>query len=230
VTALRRDVVRAKPFLKRIYREWYDLIRESLPPGPGAVVELGSGAGFLRDTIPGTPGVDVVFDAQRLPFQDRSLRAVVMVDVLHHLPDCRRFFAEAARCVRPGGAICAIEPWVSDWSRFVYGRLHHEPFLPDAEDWAFPAAGPLSSSNQALPWIVLERDRAVFEREFPSWRIARVTPFMPFRYLASGGIGLRASAPLWSYGLVATLERALRPVMPKLAMFAHLVLERVEPA
>jgi SAM-dependent methyltransferase len=235
-TALRREIVRSKPFLRRVYLEWYRLVRDCLPPFPGEVLELGSGAGFLREVIPGaltsevfpTPGVDLVVDAHCLPFRDRSLRAVAMFDVLHHLSDLRRFFAEAARCVRPGGVITAVEPWVTVWSGFVYRRFHHEPFVPEASDWAFPASGPLSASNQALPWIVLERDRRMFEREFPCWRVARVTPLMPLRYLASGGVGLRVSAPAWSYGLFVGLERLLAPFMRQLAMFAHVVLERVD--
>jgi hypothetical protein len=42
---------------------------------------------------------------------------------------------------------------------------------PDAADWSFPAVGPLSGANGALPWILFERDRARFEREFPQWVI-----------------------------------------------------------
>jgi hypothetical protein len=198
------------------------------------VVELGSGAGFLRDVVPGAlasdvlfcPGLDVVLDAQRLPFVAGSLRSIAFVNVLHHVPNCRAFFADAARTVRPGGAVVAIEPWVSAWSSFVYRHLHHEPFLPDAVEWSFPCSGPLSSANGALPWIVFERDRATFLREFPQWHLARVQPLMPVRYLASGGVGLRSLAPGWTYPLVAAAERLIAPWMSSVAMFALVVLER----
>jgi SAM-dependent methyltransferase len=233
-TTLRREIVSSKPFLRRVYLEWYGLVRDGLPAGPGAVLELGSGAGFLREIVPAViasevfpcPGVDLVADGQALPFAEDALRAVAMVDVLHHLPDCRRFFAEAARCVRPGGAILAVEPWVSGWSRLVFARFHHEPFRPDAADWAFPPAGPLSGANQALPWILFHRDREAFERTFPEWTVELVRPFMPFRYVASGGVGLRALAPEWSYPAVAAFERILEPWMGRLAMFAFVVLRR----
>jgi SAM-dependent methyltransferase len=233
-TALRREIVRTKPFLRRIYEEWYRALAASVPPGPGAVLELGSGAGFLREVLPEaitsevfrTPGAAVVLDARVLPVRAGALRAVVMTDVLHHVPDCRAFFAEATRCVRPGGVVSAIEPWVSAWSSFVYGRLHHEPFRPDAPEWEFPAAGPLSGSNQALPWILFERDRARFEAEFPGWRVEVVRPFMPFRYLASGGVGLRALSPAWSTPAWRGIERLAAPWMRSLAMFAHVVLRR----
>lgn len=235
-TVRRREIIASKPLLRSIYREWYELARDSLPPVAGAVVELGSGAGFLRDVLRDAitsevffcPGVQLVADGQRLPFQTARLCAIVLVDVLHHLPNCRDFFAEAARCVRSGGAIVAIEPWVSAWSRLIYGRFHHEPFRPDAAEWEFPASGPLSGANQALPWILFARDRARFEQEFPEWRVANVTPMMPFRYLASGGVGLRSLVPAWADPLIVGLERVVSPAMGKLAMFAHIVIRRTD--
>ena len=233
-TELRKAIIQSKPFLRRIYLEWYRLLADSLPPGPGAVVELGSGAGFFREVVPEavtsevffSPGVQVVLDGQELPFASGSLRAIAMVDVLHHLPRCRRFFASAARCVRPGGAIVAIEPWVTAWSRFVYGRMHHEPFSPEGPAWDFPSSGPLSGANLALPWIALERDRPTFEHRFPQWRVARARPFMPFRYLASGGVGMRSLAPGWAFRVCTVLEDLLSPAARHLGMFAHLVVER----
>lgn len=233
-THLRRQIVASKPFLRRIYLEWYRQIRASLPPGDGALLELGSGAGFLREVLPDAvtseifhcPGVHLVLDGQRLPFHDASLRAVVMTDVMHHLPDVRRFLRDASRAVRPGGAIVAVEPWVTSWSRIVYGKLHHEPFRPESETWEFPASGPLSGANGALPWMLCERDRGILEREFPQWRVAQVKPLMPVSYLLSGGVSLRSLVPGWSFGAVRGAERLLQPWMGRLAMFAHLVLER----
>ena len=90
-----------------------------------------------------------------------------MTNVLHHLPNPADFLAESLRCVRQGGVIAMIEPWVRSWSRLVYRLLHYESFQLDARDWGFPGSGPLSGANGALPWIILQRDRARFEREFP---------------------------------------------------------------
>jgi SAM-dependent methyltransferase len=161
-----------------------------------------------------------------LPFAAGSLRAIVMTNVLHHLPQPRRFLADAAHCVRPGGALVMIEPWVSPWSRFVYGRLHHEPFEPHARTWEFPATGPLSGANGALPWILFVRDRAQFEAEFPEWRIEHIQPGMPFRYLLSGGVSLRSLMPGASEGLWRGVERLMQPCMSRWAMFASIKLVR----
>jgi hypothetical protein len=151
-----------------------------------------------------------------------------MVDVLHHLSAPRRFFAEAARCVRPDGAMVMIEPWVTRWSKLIYGNLHHEPFRPDACEWEFPTTGPLSGANGALPWIVFERDRAQFAREFPAWEIHRIEVGMPFRYLVSGGISMRSLMPNWSFALWRKLEDTLEPWMRTLGMFARITLRRTQ--
>jgi hypothetical protein len=230
-TALRRRIIESKPFLRRIYLQWYTMLAADIPPGEGGVLELGSGAGFFRDVVPGTicteifacPGIDVVLDGQRMPLADGPLRAIVMTDVFHHLPKARDFFAEATRVVRSGGVIAMTEPWVTPWSRLIYTRLHHEPFRPDATEWEFPSSGPLSGANGALPWIVFQRDRAAFEREFPLWAIERVEPIMPLRYLLSGGVSMRSLMPAAMYRPVAGLEKLAGPGA---AMFAHIVLRR----
>jgi SAM-dependent methyltransferase len=233
-TELRRRIIRDKPFLRRIYVEWYRAIAAALPPGNEPVLELGSGAGFLDEFIPRLitseifpcPSVKIVLDGQSLPFADASLRAIVMTDVLHHIPRPRLFFAEAARCVRPGGAIVAIEPWVTRWSRWIYGRFHHEPFDPQRADWEFPLSGPLSGANGALPWIIFQRDREQFEREFPHWQIVSIRPVMPLRYLLSGGVSLRSLMPGITFGFWRGIETILDPWRNTLAMFAEIKLLR----
>jgi SAM-dependent methyltransferase len=232
-TALRRRIIQQKKFLRKIYEEWYRDIGASLPRSEGALLELGSGAGFMAEMLPGlttsdllpVPGIDLVTDAQRLPFADGSLRAIVLTNLLHHLHDPGRFLSDAGRAVRPGGVLSMIEPWVSPWSRLVYDHLHHEPFDP-AASWRSEAGGPLSQANGALPWVLFARDRERFLREFPCWEIERIRTMMPLRYLLSGGVSLRSLMPGWSHGTWALLERLLQPAMPALAMFAHIVLRR----
>jgi len=235
-THLRRQIIREKSFLGRIYQEWYQAIATALPSGEGAVLELGAGGGFMNDFIPGLitselfhcPHIRVVADGLRLPFAAQSLRGIVMTNVLHHLPQPRLFFAEATRCVRPNGVVAMVEPWVSSWSRFVYARLHHEPFEPDAPSWELPRNGPLSSANDALPWIILARDRSNFEQEFPQWRIELINPIMPFRYLLSGGVSMRTLVPGSSFRIWKQIENSLGRWNRRLAIFAQIVLRRVD--
>jgi SAM-dependent methyltransferase len=229
-TRLRRTIIREKGLLRAIYTEWYQRIVAALPEGT-AVLELGSGAGFLRELLPHvitsdvlkTPGVELVADACALPLPDGSLDAIVMTDVFHHIPDVRRFLQEAERCVRPGGKVVMVEPWRTPWSEWVYTRLHAEPFVPQG-GWDIPRSGPLSGANGALPWIVFERDRAVFMRTYPRWQINAIEPLMPFAYLLSGGVSMRSLAPGILYRWIRALERRFTP--RRWAMFAIIELER----
>jgi hypothetical protein len=120
-----------------------------------------------------------------------------------------------------------IEPWVTPWSQQVYRHLHHEPFLPYAEHWEFPPAGPLSGANGALPWIIFHRDRSRFTDEFPEWAVKTIEPDMPLSYLLSGGISMRAFMPGWAYGVIRGLEGRLGSWMHWCAMFARIRLERM---
>ncbi len=237
-TRLRREIILSKPFLRRIYQEWYAFLSDALPAGlSGPVLELGSGGGFLEQVIPGlitsdilpVAGLDLALDGRRLPFAAAALRGIVFTNVFHHIPQPAAFLAEAARCIQPGGVVAMVEPWASPWSEWVYTRLHDEPFDPRAAAWEFPERGPLSGSNQALPWIVFERDRARFTAEFPAWKIRQMTPCLPFRYLLSGGVSLRSLAPGWTFPAWRRVERLLQPWVGRLGMFAQIVLEKVNP-
>jgi len=232
-TNLRRQIIAQKPFLRRIYQEWYEMLALQIPAGDGKILELGSGAGFLPQRLPDVITSDIlpcddlnlVLDGQLLPFADASLKAIVMVDVMHHLPRIRQFFSESARCIRSGGVIAAVEPWLTPWSQFVYSQLHFEPFDPGAQ-WEFPPTGPLSGANGALPWIIFHRDRAKFAAEFPQWKIRRIQVFMPFRLLVCGGVSFRNLMPSFTFKLWRGLENLLTPLKNQLGMLAFIVLER----
>lgn len=233
-TELRKKIILSKPFLKSIYDEWYQLLARELPAVEGQILELGSGGGYCAQFIPGLitseaipcPGVQIIADAQRLPFADQSMRAILMTNVLHHMPDARRFFAEASRCVRPGGRLLMIEPWLTSWSRFVYRHLHAEAFSPEAPDWSFASTGPLSGANTALPWIVFARDRGKFESEFPEFSIEKIQPMLPFCYLVSGGVSMRSLMPGFTHSAWKALEGMLQSQMSRLGAFAFITLLR----
>lgn len=230
-TIIRRRIVKEKPFLSKLYVEWYQRIVSVLPKSD-SVLELGSGPGFFRKFLPGaitsevffTQEVSIIADASNLPLADKSLDAIVMTDVFHHLTNVSRFFSEATRCLRPQGRIVMIEPWRTPWSEWVYTRFHSEPFLPESR-WQIPLKGPLSGANGALPWIVFHRDRSLFEEKFPEWRIRRIETMMPFTYLLSGGVSMRSLAPGWMYKLCRILENMLN--QERWAMFALIELELV---
>ncbi len=234
IIPLRARIVKQKKFLYKIYLQWYRMILSRLPIGSAPVLELGTGPGFLKELLPELitsdvvpfKGVNLVLNGQDLPFTAASLRAIVMVDVLHHIQNPRGFFASAARAVLPGGCIVMVEPWNTFWSRWVYTHLHYEGFDPAAPHWELEANTPLSHANGALPWILFKRDLAQFSQECPEWKVEHAQPMMPLVYLASGGLTTAICPPTWSYPLFQAVERILSPFSRYLGMFALISLRR----
>jgi SAM-dependent methyltransferase len=234
-TRIRAEIIKSKPFLNRVYKDWYRELLAEIPKNiEGDILELGSGGGFLKNILPEVittdfifvPTLDTILDAHHLPFSENTFKAILMTNVLHHFSHVESFFREAARCVNSGGVVAMIEPWVSSWSRLVYTQMHHEPFYPDIKEWDIPIGGHLSAANSALPWIIFERDREKFNSLFPDWNIHKIDLMMPFRYLVSGGVSFRSLMPLWTYKLWKTLEEGLHKQIDRIAMFAKVVLIR----
>jgi SAM-dependent methyltransferase len=206
---------------------------ERIPDGRGAVLEMGAGGGFfgeryhdvIASEILELPYVDLICDARQIPLADNSLKAIVMTNVFHHIPDAEKFLAEARRTLRPGGRIIMIEPWNTGWSRLMHARFHHEPMVTEASHWAFDSSGPVSGANAALPWIVFERDRLKLERDWPDLEVTEIERMMPLSYLLSGGVSRVSFQPGWMFGFWRAAERLLRIEGP-LAIFALIVVEK----
>jgi SAM-dependent methyltransferase len=230
-----REILLRKPFLRKLYEEWYGSFIDQIDQLPlGAVVEIGSGGGFLGELYPDAicsdvlplPHCDMTFSAENMPFGEGTVSAIFMLDVLHHIPDCEAFFKEAERVLAKGGEIVMIEPANTLWSRFVYKNFHHEPFAPDETDWKFRADGPLSGANGALPWMVFRRDVDRFHRQFSSLALQSIKEHTPIRYLLSGGFTYKSLFPGWSFTLVSLLERLLAFSNRHTAMFQRICVQK----
>ena len=233
-TVSRKNIIENNRILKEIYNCWYSLICNNTEKNGDTILEIGSGAGFLEDYIKGVltsdiiqiPGISLTQDAQNLAMADKSLDSVAMVNTFHHFPRSSDFFRELQRCLKVGGRLVMIEPWYSKGSYFIYNYLHHEPFDTKTQKWEFPAAGPLSGANIALPWIVFKRDREKFEKLYPDLKIKTVMPLMPFMYLLSGGMSYRNFVPQASYPIFLFIEKMLKPFYKYIAMFVLIVVEK----
>jgi len=236
-TLLHREIVMRKGFLKKLYEEWYQtFIAAYSSDRQGKYVEIGSGGGFLKALIPplitsdvlALPHCDMQFAAEKMPFAANSLSGIFMLDVLHHIPNSKDFFAEALRVLKPKGVIIMVEPANTRFSRFIFRNFHHEAFEPQVKEWHFPEGSPLSTANGALPWIIFERDRAIFEREFPKLKIVEIELHTPFRYLLTGGLTYKSLLPAWSFQFVSFLENLLRPFFRQLALFQTVTLKKMD--
>jgi SAM-dependent methyltransferase len=228
-------IIRGKKILRGIYEEWYALLKKELKGNNGkSILELGSGGGFIKDFIPASitsevqkvPVVDVVLNGHSLPFKKESLSGIVMIDVLHHIPDIKSFLKNAVYCVKQGGVIVMIEPWITPLSGIVYRYLHNEPFDPGAENWKFPEGRPLSQANIALPWIVFNRDKGRFERDFPELQIKSIKMLKDCCYILTGGVSFRSLLPDCLLRLCRRIEKKLNRWSSAYAMFAAITLVR----
>src|SRR6266536_2976667 len=101
----------ARPIVRRLYHDWYDLVVSRLSHVTGRTVELGSGISRFKEHYPQaiatdiapTPWVDEVVDAETIPYGDSSVANLVLIDVFHHLPRPTRFLDEAVRVLVHGG-------------------------------------------------------------------------------------------------------------------------------
>jgi SAM-dependent methyltransferase len=233
-TIQHRNIILSKPFLKKLYEEWYrKFIAEFKELPPGKLIELGSGGGFLKDLAPQVlstdvmdlPSNDLTFSALNMPFKEGEISGLFLLDTFHHLPDARLFLNEAYRVLKPGGKIVMIEPANTLWGRFIYSRFHHEPFYPDG-NWEVPFSGPLSGANGALPWIVFIRDKKIFQSQFSGLMIDKITYDTPLRYLLSGGVSFRSMVPRFTFPFFTGLDACLLFLSKQTAMFMILTITK----
>jgi SAM-dependent methyltransferase len=227
------QIINNNTFLKKIYEEWYQQIKSySGYTENGQYVELGSGSGFIKEIMPqvvtsdviDVATVDKVFSAYKMPFENNSVDGIFMIDVFHHLADVRLFLEEARRVLKKGGVVVMSEPWNCLWAKFIYRNFHHELY-DDKRNWTFISEGPLSGANGALPWIVFERDRKIFENEFPHFKIEEIKLHTPFRYLASGGLSFKQFTPAFLFRPFTLIDKVFSYVGT--AMFAYIVVRKI---
>ncbi len=222
-----------KPVLRLVYHDFYDRIAAQCHSG--TTIEIGGGSGNLKRRLRDVIATDIQFatrldcvaDAQRLPFAAQSATNIVMVDVLHHLEFPAPFFREAERVLRPGGRIIMVEPAVTWGSTLFYRILHREPVRTTAgslkDGQPDPRRDPYDS-NQAIPTILVTRDRDSFHRLFPALRIARVDWFSFGAYPLSGGFQSWCLISQRVARFLLRLERLIEPTFGRLAAFRMMLI------
>lgn len=190
--------INKKAALRRFYAHAYLRCRAVLgkTPANGLAVELGAGPGLSKIFLPellatdvsACPGLDAVVDAHNLPYADNSLRAVFMLNALHHMPDPERVLSEIQRCLMPGGRALITDQYPGFPGKLIFSFLHEEPYDPHAECWKSSAATPMSGANGAIAHIMFVSDREKFHALFPKLELVSVTPHTPLLYWLSGGL------------------------------------------
>ncbi|NJL55601.1 class I SAM-dependent methyltransferase [bacterium] len=230
-----RIIWEQKPILRELYTRWYREMAAQLAPGP--TLELGGGSGNFKQFAPGVvstdviplPWIDVVADAQNLPFEDSSFDNFVLFDVLHHIENPCLFFAEALRVLRPKGRIIMMEPYISPVSWWVYNFLHPEPVDFAQDPLALTPPDPNRQpfdANQAFATILFERQATRFRRKYPNFSIRYCRRLSFFVYPLSGGFDKPSLIPLFCLKPILALENSVRFLSSWFAFRILVVLEK----
>lgn len=223
-----RAIWQRKPALREVYA---DIYRQMLATTTdGRILEIGGGSGNFKDFAPDTvssditfaPWLDLVCDAQRLPFAKGAFGNIVMVDVLHHVENPVKALRGIAEVLRPGGRFIMCEPGITPLSGLFYKAFHQEPVdmsadpLPDGE--ISPDRHPWDS-NQAIPTLLTTRFRGELARQVPELRLVGLDFFSFFAYPLSGGFKEWSLLPLAVARPLLSLEWSVRSMFGRLAGF-----------
>jgi SAM-dependent methyltransferase len=208
-----------KALLRKIYKEIYQQIKSFvLPKENGLIVELGSGIGKIKETIPECictdifphSWIDQVENAYSLSFKDQTVGTIILSDVFHHLQYPGTALAEFQRILRPKGRVILFEPCMSVLGLLVYGLCHREPIaIFKSIQWLAPSNW--NSKNDSYYAAQGNAYRIFYgdlQKEITrDWNIIVKQRSSALTYIASGGYSGSALYPQRLYFLVKVLEK-----------------------
>ena len=241
-TRKNRQALFCRPNLLYWYQKLYERIlgddRESV--AAMRILEVGSGMSPLKYFYPSVISSDVmplehldlIFDAHRIDrlteVADASLDMIILTNVLHHLQRPLDFLAAATGKLQIDGRIVLVEPYFSSLSRIVYGLFHHEPAdFQISSPCLSEIKGPLSSANQALPYLIFHCRQQWRQQVEENYRIDPVGSFhyTALSYMMTGGVSRELKIPHWIYRCLWRYDAWLARFFPRqLAAFFVVVL------
>jgi SAM-dependent methyltransferase len=215
-----REAWSRKPALRKAYARLYRLIQAELFNGPGFTVELGSGIGAIKQTIPHcittdlfpNPWLDRTENAYRLSFQDRCVANLILFDVFHHLEFPGEALREFERVLVAAGRLILMEPGFGWLGQFIYQKFHHEPLgldrpIPWNAGAGFDPDEPHYYTAQANAWRIFVRQE--LSPTLPRWRLLGVRRLAALSYVASGGFSGPSLYPSWLFDTMIAGDRLL---------------------
>lgn len=217
---------------------WYQqLYCEIFAPVPDiatkSILEIGSGSSPLKHFLPTVitsdvlllDHVDFVFDCHKIAafdaIPDHSVDIISLTNVLHHLQDPMEFLHAATMKLTKGGELLIVEPYFSLISYPLYKLFHHEPVdFGISRPLLTEVTGPLSSSNQAIPYMIFFKRPDWFQELSSNYCLehTRIGFYTSLSYFLTGGISRIFPVPTWLYRPCFLVDRFLAQKLPK--MFA----------
>lgn len=234
-----RETWQNKKILRDIYTKWYQKIIDNLSNVPGKTLEIGSGSGNFKEFKPDIissdidpqPWLDMSFDAHKMPFKNKELSNIVMIDVLHHISNPIKFLYEAHRVLKKEGRIIMIEPYPSPFSLIVYKLFHPEPFNFNVNYYKQlnnPTEKKAWDSNQAIPYLIFFKEKNYFNHKFSNeFKIIKRDIFSFILYPLSGGFENKQILPDILIPVAKIFEILLTPLKHLFAFRCIIVLEKI---
>jgi hypothetical protein len=230
-TRVNRERLKSNANLMFWYQELFQELFDAIPNiSQKRVLEIGSGASPLKSLLPTAittdilelEYLDIVFDCHDIQYTDsipdHSLDVIVLTNVLHHLRNPLQFLRGAAKKLAPGGQVWMTEPYFSCLSYPLYKTLHHEPVNFNIERPLLEEIkGPLSTSNQAMPYMIFFSRPDWQEGLADCYNLQRTQYgfFTSLSYMATGGISRTFPVPGRIYRACFKLDRWLARCWPK---------------
>lgn len=238
--AVHSRILSEKPMMKKVFSEFYDkcisLDKKYFGVSAGKRVEIGAGVSFFKKKYPEilstdikkAENLDMVVDAQAMPFENNSIRGIYGINCFHHFPDPDKFFHELERVLERGCGCVLIDPYYGFTARRFYKKIFDsETFDMTQKEWKNDALGFMNGANQALSYIVFKRDQELFEKRYPGLEIVLQRPLNNYlRYLFSGGLNFRQVFPSWFSPVIMFFEGLFYPINSLFALHQIIVIRK----
>ena len=211
------------------YKKLFEGQLEGINTNRVKVLEIGSGTSpiklfyknILTSDIIDVDYVDYVFDCQNIDavndIHDESVDCIVFTNVLHHVENPILFFIKSAKKLKRGGQIIATEPYFSILSSIVYRYIHHEEvdFTIHIPKLNNVVAGPLSSSNIALPYLIFFKRDSWLNNLKNIYDISMPKYYTSLAYFLTGGISRKIPCAPWLYKIIFLCDKFLSNLLPR---------------
>jgi SAM-dependent methyltransferase len=114
--------------------------------------------GYINVDLFPVAGIDVVCDAERLPFRSASFDRVDCVAVLEHTPSPAAMVSEIERCLRPGGGCFLVVPFCHPFHEYPrdYWRFSRDGLSRLVESLEVVESGWFTGPTATLLIVLIE--------------------------------------------------------------------------